>query len=429
MKDVKKLLAEQAKEVLPDERVKQSIKDRLGYAETEQRYALADGGTAEKRKKIWIPLVAAALALALCLGILLPVLLNDGKPGAGGGLSGNKFLQIDSAEDFYMYGAASVGSLLAAAQDTETAAYHAESTATAVREVKALRAQSSAARVAETAFAAQNSGLTDEEAAVAETVNGYMALVESLLGEGIIAHNTENTPAEDEYAGQYAYKAIVTYHDLLGGNVHYILYYNTELTGSERDEEETEETFSITGLLVVGGETYEVRGEHEKEEESEPGESESESELTFTAYRTDGVPYIRMRQEISSEQEGSETETEQKFVYTYYDENGRAVQSTTAEYEEENGELEVLLTVQNGGEKDRLLFRNAGRDGGLRVTAEIGGQQYSFRIEILTDANGNAYYSYEFSNHHGNFDRFDDDDDDDDNDDDDENEENDDDDD
>ena len=46
MKDVKKLLAEQANEVLPDERVKQNIKERLGYAETEQLYALADGGTA-----------------------------------------------------------------------------------------------------------------------------------------------------------------------------------------------------------------------------------------------------------------------------------------------------------------------------------------------------------------------------------------------
>ena len=425
MKDVKKLLAEQANEVLPDERVKHNIKERLGYAETEQRYALADGGTAEKRsKKIWLPLVAAALALALCLGILLPVLLSDGRSGPGGGLSGNKFLQIDSAEDFYIYGAASVGSLLAAAQEENASAFRSGTHgATAVREVKTLRAQSSAARVAAAAFAAvQNSGLTDEEAAVAETVNGYMALVENLLGEGIIAHETTATPAEDEYAGQYAYKAIVTYHDLLGGNVHYILYYNTELTGSERDEEETEETFSITGLLVVGSEAYEVRGEHEKEEESEPGESESESELTFTAYRTDGVPYIRMRQEISSEQEGTETETEQKFVYTYYDENGRAVQSTTAEYEEENGELEVLLTVQNGGEEDRLLFRNAGRDDGLRVTAEIGGQQYSFRIEILTDTNGNAYYSYEFSDHHGNFDRFDDDDDDEE---DDENEEND----
>ena len=137
-----------------------------------------------------------------------------------------------------------------------------------------------------------------------------------------------------------------------------------------------------------------------------------------------------MRQEISSEQEGSETETEQKFVYTYYDENGRAVQSTTAEYEEENGELEVLLTVQNGGEEDRLLFRNAGSSE-LRVNARLGGQQYAFTVQILTNTNGNAYYSYEFSDHHGNFDRFDDDDGDDENDenddddDDDENEEND----
>ena len=426
MKDVKKLLTEQANKVLPDERLKESIKGRLGYTETEQQYALAHGGTAEKRnKKIWISLIAAALALLLCLGILLPVLLSRDPSNPGSGLSGNKFLQIENAEDFYIYGAASVGSLLAATQEESASAFGAEANTTSGRTAKILRAQPSAAHTAatfETLTAAQNSGLSGEEAAVAETVNGYMALIENLLGEGNIAHDTASTPADDTYAGQYAFKSVITYHDLLGGSVSYILYYNTELTGSETEDGETEETYAINGLLAVGDETYAVRGEHEKEEESEPGESESESELTFTAYRTVGgrsIPYIRMRQELSSEQEGSETEKEQKFVYTYYDENGRIVQSTTAEYEEEDGDLEVLLTVQKGEETDKLLFRNTGSGSKLRVTASIGGQQYSFAVQILTDANGNAYYSYEFSDHHGNYDRFDDDDEEDDDEDDD----------
>ena len=401
MKDVKKLLAEQAKEVLPDERVKQSIKDRLGYAETEQRYALADGGTAEKRsKKIWIPLVAAALALALCLGILLPVLLNDGKPGAGGGLSGNKFLQIDSAEDFYIYGAASVGSLLAAAQDTETAAYHAESTATAGRAAKALRAQSSAARVAETAFAAQNSGLTDEEAAVAETVNGYMALVESLLSEG--GFTSSVTASERE---GYANKMTVAYRDIDGNSLGYEMYYNeTALPADDDDdddyfEDETEENYAIEGVLVIEGADYAVRGT--RNAESERGESESETEFRVTLGE-DRYMYV----EQSEEREGEETEQE----YTYSILEGRQVIERSAfEYEQEGRETEIKLSLTKDGQTQIFYFEKETERGEEYIRIRVGDKNgsQSYRVSIEKDADGNSHYVYEYAGKRTQMDRFD----------------------
>ena len=423
MKKIQKLLSEQAEKILPDERVKENIRQELGYRDTEREFALANGGTAAHRgKKTLIAVVAAALAIALCLGILLPLLLH--RNGTPGNLSGNKFLQIESTEDFYIYGAASVGSLLAASQADQASAATMSQRSDVSANAFSHAAGSSAAKTtsaklvfgsgaASSQSAADN---TETEKEIAETVNGYMALIENLLGNGSIDAQTTATPAENEYAGVYSYMTTITYHDLTGGNVHYILYYNKVLTGVEQEEDGKEESYAIDGVLSVGSEAYIVRGEHETEEESEPGETESESELTFTAYRQINgrdIPYIRMQQEISSEQEDSETETERKFVYTYYDEKGQTLQSTTAEYEEEDGELEVLLTVQKGNEKDTLLFRRRSGNDALRVTARIAGRQYSFTVQIMRGADGKGYYSYDFSDYHGNFDRFDEDDEDD----------------
>ena len=108
-KDLKKLLSAQAQNILPDERVKENIKSELGCSDGERAYA--HGGTESKGKKnILVISVAVLMALTLCLCILLPVFLKGtGTPGGGG-----KFNQIETTEDFYAYGAASVGSLLSA---------------------------------------------------------------------------------------------------------------------------------------------------------------------------------------------------------------------------------------------------------------------------------------------------------------------------
>ena len=115
MKELKKLLAEQAPTVLPDERVKQNIRRELGYeAPAEREATYAHGGTAAVRgkKTLWIAVAAGLLAVALALGILLPVFLRTPAPHIT--LPGDKFLDIKSTDDFYAYGAASVGSILSA---------------------------------------------------------------------------------------------------------------------------------------------------------------------------------------------------------------------------------------------------------------------------------------------------------------------------
>ena len=99
MKDVKKLLKAQS---------------------TEQSAAYAHGGTERFGRKGIISLIAAGLALVLCLCIVLPVVLLHRNPSAPGLIGGGTLNSIDTADEFYAYGAASVGSILSAGLSQES---------------------------------------------------------------------------------------------------------------------------------------------------------------------------------------------------------------------------------------------------------------------------------------------------------------------
>lgn len=396
MKDIKKLLREQAPNVLPDESVKQNIRRELGMAQpTQEQAALAHGGTkALSSKKTWIALIALFLAAALALCLLLPSILKKG--GTGGGL--NKFTSIETTEDFYLYGAASVGSLLSARE--QAAALSAKSLSSA-------------------APAAQE--LSNSEQEIVDTVNGYLSLVEGLLGDGKIEHTQVAAPSDPAYA-DYRYYTTIRYKDLLGEAVTYELYYNELLNGVEQEDGEREENYDIEGILVVNGTAYEVYGSREASTEQEPGESESENELQFTAYlNAEKTQYLRMEQKTELETEGNEQESEQEFEYTFVS-DGQWQERTEVKYEQEGGELELEIRVEKRGqEKDELRFRRENRQNALDVEAKIGGRDVRFTIEIVSE-NGNTFYRYRFSGDHssdaGRFEgsghRGDDDDDDDD---------------
>ena len=320
MKDIKKMLKAQAKNVLPDEKLKENIKHELGYdAGTADAPVLAraDGGSEEKKgkQKVMIPLVALA-AILLILAIVLPLVL----PGTVSPLplpGGNKFADITNADSFYAYGAASVGSILASEGETSS-----------VRAMKDDAAQ--------------------EEKHI-ETVNRYMALVEGLLSEDAI----ETTAVEGNE--EYRYGMKIGYTDLLGNAAHYTLYYNKHFLSAEQKEDEKEEEYAIKGVLEAEGRTYPVRGNYETESE----EDETEGELFFRAYLDEAESsYIEVTQEYESENEDGEQEVEREYVYSRY-ENGRRIERTTVEYESEEGELELKLTIEQEDVRDELVFESA----------------------------------------------------------------------
>ena len=374
MKDIKKMLKSQAKDVLPDEKLRESIKQELGYRAEEEAPVLAraDGGSEQVKgkRKLMIPLVALAVIL-LVLAIVLPFALPGSSPTVLPG--GNKFADITNADSFYAYGAASVGSLLASESDTSP--------------VRAMK-----------------DGAAQEEKHI-ETVNRYMALVEGLLSEAAI----EATAVEGNEEYQYGMK--IGYTDLLGNAAHYTLYYNKHFLSAEQ-EDEKEEEYAIEGVLVAEGKTYPVSGNYETESE----EDETEGELFFRAYLDEAKSsYIEVTQEYESENEDGEQEVEREYVYSRY-ENGKRVERTTVEYESEEGELELKLTIEQENVRDELVFESARRDGETVLLAEgkLSGEDVRFAVYIRE---GGYHYVFEDGSS-SDHDRYDDDHNDDDDDDD-----------
>ena len=377
MKDIKKMLKAQAKDVLPDEKLRESIKQELGYRAAEEAPVLAraDGGNEQVKgkRKVMMPLVALAVIL-LVLAIVLPFALPGSSPTVLPG--GNKFADITNADSFYAYGAASVGSLLAS-----------ESDASPVRAMKDDAAQ--------------------EEKHI-ETVNRYMALVEGLLSEDAIE---ATAVAGNE---EYKYGMKIGYTDLLGNAAHYTLYYNKHFLSAEQEEDEKEEEYAIEGVLVAEGKTYPVSGNYETESE----EDETEGELFFRAYLDEAKSaYIEVTQEYESENEDGEQEVEREYVYSRY-ENGKRVERTTVEYESEEGELELKLTIEQENVRDELVFESARLDGETVLLAEgkLSGEDVRFAVYIRE---GGYHYVFEdgSSSDHDRYDDAHDDDDDDDDDD------------
>lgn len=361
MKNIRKLLREQSKNVLPDESVQENIRRELGLENAERSAAYAHGGTAAHggRQKTIIALAAVLLAAALFLAVFLPIFLNrgTGKPT----ISNGKFSQIVTAEDFYMYSAVSVGAVLSSRQNG---------------------ALGYAQPVAAKAFGAARV-LTGEQQTIADTVERYMALADGLLGQGEFEHTVPQAHEDAAFAG-FEYKTVITYVDSLGHSAPYTLYFNKTQLEYEADGEETEEEYSLEGVLVLDGEIYPVEGHGENESEAEEDESGQESEMQFIAYLSeDEKSYIRVHREFETETEqGEEPQIEQKYIYSTFI-SGKETEKTTVEYESEGEELELLMIVETGGVKDELLFRRAaGAKNTFNVRAKIEGREYRFTVSL-----------------------------------------------
>ena len=389
--DVKKLLAEHRDEILPDARVKEKARRDLGLSSvTESRMAYARGGehALTDGRKAAVAIIAVLLVAAIFLCIFLPIWLQRGGAPTPGGDIG----VFGDADSFYAYGAASVGAILSSGEGSASSSPHAVTADAAV----------AAAEVYPVAAA---------DAAQVEILNKYLSLVESLLGgSGITGESV--APAEG-----YEFGMRVTRVDLLGGHDSYELYYNKRFLGSETDGDETEENYSITGVLVTDGGTYRVSGTYQTESE----EDGRESELFFRADTGDGADsYIEFRQSQESEHDDGDPETEAEYVYTVVTDGVRR-ERTVVEYEGEADETELSMVIDrydaDGSRisREQLFFEDETEDGArvIVVRGTLGGEAVAFRIYVRGDG-----YDYVFSDGtHIPGDRYDDDDDDDDDDD------------
>ncbi len=358
MKNVKKLLSAHSQEILPDEQVKARIKSDLGF----NRPTVP----ARSRRRAVFASVCAVCACALALCIILPVAFMKGKAPSLPGTTDNKFEAINDAGSFYVYGAASVGTLLSAQSASSGVLLSAQSASeiTLSYGIKTAQAQNGEPQLG--------------------WVQKYMPLVESLLSEDNFSGS-----ATDGY-GEYQFGVIIECPDMLGGKTSYTMYYNKTFLESETDDDETEETYSIDGILCVGGAEYPVEGSYETETSSD----ESESELYFKAYTgEDRSSFIEVTQEFETESEDGKDETEKEYVYSIFD-NGELTEKTVVEYEKEDDELELKMTVEKNGATDELIFRETAEQGErvLQVSGKVNGRDMRFRIYVRQ---GQYHYVFE----------------------------------
>ena len=323
------------------------------------------------------------------LGLAGALALSLGLAACGNNGTGDKFEDLTTAESVYGFSAASAGMLISAMEGGE--------------------AQSFAASYRggyEGGFGEGNFG-SDESAGGTQQgdmqqgagqadfseLDGYMALIESLLSDG--GFGVREGASERE---GYEYTMVVTWRDLAGEKLEYTMHYNRLFTRSDRDdrddrddwdeiwEDEYEEEYALEGVLVVDGQDYPVRGTRSVEEEG--NESESETELRVDL----GGRTMLVEQE--SESEGREQE--QEYVYSVY-EGRRLVERSAFSYEQEEGETEIKMLTVKDGVTQAFYFERERVRGQERVLLRVGSGRdaKTYIVQAHTGADGQTSYTYE----------------------------------
>ena len=334
-------------------------------------------------KKIITILIIAALAAALAISLVACNTGDDGgytrpdgsfNPGGTGG-----FGELDTPEEIYGFSAASAGMLISA-MDTGAASTAAEST-----DIPADPGTGETPADPGTGTEVPSEPVVDS---VTAELDGYMALVESLLSDGGFNVTTEASDREG-----YQVKSVVTYRDMHGNAIGYTMYYNEVLIPDDDDDDdddrdEIEEEYYIEGIMIVDGAEYPVRGE--RSSESEPGESEDETEFIVTLSST-----RRMVVEQSVETEDGEHERE--YNYVIY-EGRKVIERSTFEYEVEYGETEIEMTHYKDGVNTVFFFDKEMRHGKEVIRIRVGSTASptaSYIVNLVENADGTTSYTYE----------------------------------
>ena len=385
--------------------------------------------------------IFTAMALSLAITLSFGLAACNNQPSGGGSANGGngKFNELNTTESVYGFSAASAGMIISSMNAAGTTAQ----TARAVRNSQPVQiaqtpqsvgltsvSHASAPRVSATNLCSVahvcavpvNSSADDaENAPVEETpdtsetpdvsvpetpdvsvpetpekpgeqpsdspetaeLERYMALVESLLSDGGFDFSSQTSDREE-----YAEKTVISYKDMSGDAHDYVMYFNQTLTKSETDESdgETEENYSIKGVMVIDGADYEIRGE--RKNESEEGESETETEFVVILGEN---RYIRVEQSVETE----DGESEQEYCYSVY-ENGKLVERSEFSYETEENETELKMTSFKDGKTQVLYFEREIEKGEEVIEIHVGDGKHGkgYIVHIEKDENGDNRYSF-----------------------------------
>lgn len=379
--------------------------------------------------------VFTAMALSLAITLSFGLAACNNQPSKGGSANGGngKFNELNTTESVYGFSAASAGMIISSMNAAGTTAQTVQILQpaqiaqashsvglTSVSHASAPRVSATNLSVAHVCAVPVNSSADDaENAPVEETpdtsetpdvsvpetpetsetpekpgeqpsgspetaeLDRYMALVESLLSDGGFDFSSQTSDREG-----YAEKTVISYKDMSGDAHDYVMYFNQTLTKSETDESdgETEENYSIKGVMVIDGADYEIRGE--RKNESEEGESETETEFVVILGEN---RYIRVEQSVETE----DGESEQEYCYSVY-ENGKLVERSEFSYETEENETELKMTSLKDGKTQVLYFEREIEKGEEVIEIHVGDGKHGkgYIVHIEKDENGDNRYSF-----------------------------------
>lgn len=349
--NIKKMLKDGAKQVLPDEKIKQNIKYRMGL-DGEQIEEVDLGGVKARRfsaRKTAAIAAACLVGAAVIVCAFIPLMQKTSSTIPGGGIFG----ELSTAEEVYGFSAASAGMMIAEATTAESYAAG----------IKAVTARSTL------------SGQVNDSQTI-ELINGYMQLVESLISGGNFTVEGGANQSADHT--QYEYVMRVSYTDILGENRDGgMIYYNRTLRQEETEDDEQESTYTLEGVMMLDGNEYPLYGTHKSETEDDESEDEYTMRITLGA-----DSYMLVEQ--THEREEDEIETE--YIYSLY-EGRKVVSRTTFCYEREEDETELVMTVDKSGRQQAFAFGN--EDG--RITIRVGGANESVTYTVKVE---NGQYVY-----------------------------------
>ena len=365
MKNIKKILSQQSKEILPDNAIKDIIKQKIILKQKQTSLVYAHNGQQKVNNVFKTKLFVCSMAIILLLivGIFIPILLNKNADKNKSQIY-NKFAQVNNAETFFAYSAASVGDLLSTSYTTNCS----------------VMANSMAVRTC--LSQAKESNLVSAQT---EIIDRYMSLVTNLFGSSKIESNI----AEGDI--NYPFAMNIHYTNLNGEVVFFKMLFNKLLLGEEKEEDEVEQSYAIDGILLKGNEKYHIEGLHKVEKEN----GESESEMFFKAFlNSEKTSYIEVQQNFEIENEDGENEIEQEFIYSLYN-NGKVVEKNTIKYESEDNELSLRMNIVTKKGTNNLLFNyeRIKNKNVLHVVGNIGDESINYYIYFKQDG-----YQYTLKN-------------------------------
>lgn len=214
-------------------------------------------------------------------------------------------------------------------------------------------------------------------------IKNTLVMFDSVVGGGITFNVAECSDADGDFAA-YDYKMTVNFN-----TDNATLYYNetgvkTETDDDDDDEGKTETETTLKGVLVSGERKYDAIGK--REEESSLTENEFELELLI---KKSEKTYVKFTYSTESEKGENETEYECE-IY----ENGKKIQETEIEIEEENGLTEIKFEFKNNGTSDGVEYKIVKRsENKFDIKREQNGKKSYILAEKTADG-----YKFTYSN-------------------------------